>query len=63
MVRGFFIIFKNDTHLKLGNKVHFISLKGRAVEQQKLFLSPEGNCGKRIEALWGITGIIKGFSQ
>ena len=56
-------IFKNGKHLKSGNKVDFIFLKGMAVEQQKLFLSPEGNCGKRIEALRGITGIIKGFSK
>ena len=29
---GVFFVFKNDKHLKLGNKVDFISVKGRAGE-------------------------------
>jgi len=48
---------------KLGRKVDFISLNGMTVEQKNLFLSPEGNCGRRIGALRGITGITKGFSK
>jgi hypothetical protein len=43
--------------------MNFISLKRMTTQQQNLLLSPEGNCGKRIEALRGITGIIKGFSK
>lgn len=59
--QGFLYLRRKNT--KLGRKVDFISLNGMTVEQKNLFLSPEGNCGRRIEALRGITGIIKGFSK